>query len=100
MILFQMVLGTIFKDKTARQTLCFFQKQLYLLSQSQIAYENLSLQLETPLKKMRFSTKDFFSKYDQILRKLRICSHLLKKSLMENPIFCEVKKERRTISGI
>ena len=49
MILFQMVLGMIFK--TARQTLRFFQKQLYLLSQSQIAYENLSLQLETPLKK-------------------------------------------------
>ena len=51
MILFQMVLGMIFKDKTARQTLRFFQKQLCLLSQSQIAYENLSLQLETPLKK-------------------------------------------------
>ena len=54
MILFQMVLGMIFKDKTARQTLRFFQKQLYLLSQSQIAYENLSLQLETPLKKLDF----------------------------------------------
>ena len=30
--------------------------------------------------KMKFSIKDFFSKYDQI-RKLRIWSHLLKKSL-------------------
>ena len=36
---------------------------------------------------MKFSTKDFFSKYDQICRKLRIWSRLLKKSLMENFIF-------------
>ena len=38
--------------------------------------------------KMKFSIKDFFSKCDQIRRKLRIWSHLLKKSLMENFIFC------------
>ena len=31
--------------------------------------------------------KDFFSKSDQIRRKLRIWSHLLKKSLLENFIF-------------
>ena len=31
--------------------------------------------------KMKFSIKDFFSKYDIICRKLRIWSHLLKKSL-------------------
>ena len=37
---------------------------------------------------MRFSIKDFFSKYDKMRRKLRIWSHLLKKSLMENFIFC------------
>ena len=40
--------------------------------------------------KMKFSIKDFFSKCDQIRRKLRIWSHLLKKSLMENLIFCAV----------
>ena len=34
--------------------------------------------------KMKFSIKDFFSKYDKIRRKLRIWSHLLKKPLMEN----------------
>ena len=39
--------------------------------------------------KMKFSIKDFFSKYDQILRKLWIWSHLLKKSLMENFIFVQ-----------
>ena len=40
--------------------------------------------------KMKFFMKDFFSKCDQIRRKLRIWSHLLKKSLMENLIFCVV----------
>ena len=39
---------------------------------------------------MKFSIKDFFSKCDQIRRKLRIWSHLLKKCLMENFIFCAV----------
>ena len=38
---------------------------------------------------MTFSIKDFFSKCDQILSFLR--SHLLKKFLMENFIFCAVK---------
>ena len=40
--------------------------------------------------KMKLSIKDFFSQCDQIRRKLRIWSHLLKKSLMENFIFCAV----------
>ena len=39
---------------------------------------------------MKFSTKDFCSKCDQIRSFLRIWSHLLKKSLMENFIFCAV----------
>ena len=39
---------------------------------------------------MKFSIKDFFSKCEQIRSFLRICSHLLKKSLMENFIFCAV----------
>ena len=39
---------------------------------------------------MKFSNEDFFSKYDQIWSFLRIWSHLMKKSLMENVIFCEV----------
>ena len=38
--------------------------------------------------KMKFSIKDFFSKCDQIRRKLQIWSHLLRKSFMENFIFC------------
>ena len=41
---------------------------------------------------MKFSVKDFFSRCDQIYRKLQIWSRLLKKSLMENFIFCAVLK--------
>ena len=37
---------------------------------------------------MKFSIMDFFSKCDQIRSFLRIWSHLLKKSLMKNLIFC------------
>ena len=56
--------------------------------------------LSTPLdgcnsltaEKMKFSMKAFFSKCDQLRRKLRIWLHLLKKSLMKNFTFCVVKK--------
>ena len=57
---------------------------IMLLFKSQIKYT------ESLLKKLKFSIKDFFCKCDQIRRKLRIWSHLLKKSLMDNFIFCAV----------
>ena len=38
---------------------------------------------------MKFSIKNFFSKCDQIRSILRIWSHLLKDSLMENFIFVQ-----------
>ena len=41
-------------------------------------------------KKKEVFLKYFFGKYDQIYRKLQIWSHSLKKSLMENFIFCAV----------
>ena len=44
---------------------------------------------------MKFSIKDFFSKCDQIRRKLRIWSHLLNESVMENFIFCAVSVIKR-----
>ena len=44
---------------------------------------------------MTFSIKDFFSRCDQIHSFLRIQSHLLKKSLMENFIICSVKKSMK-----
>ena len=43
--------------------------------------------------KTKFSIKDFFSKCKQISSKLRIWSHLLKKSLIEKFIFCAVIDE-------
>ena len=40
---------------------------------------------------MKISIKDFFSKCDQICKKLQIWSHLLNKSLMEHFIFREAQ---------
>ena len=48
---------------------------------------------DTTAQKMKFFIKDFFSKCDQIRRFLWIWSHLLKRSLMENFIFCAVHVE-------
>ena len=42
--------------------------------------------------KMKFFINDFFSKCDQICSFLRVWSHLLRKSLMKNFIFCAVHK--------
>ena len=41
-------------------------------------------------RKMKFPIKDFFSKCDQTRGRLGLWSHLLKKSLTENLIFCTV----------
>ena len=52
---------------------------------------------------MKFSIKDFFNKCDQIRSFLRIRSHLLKKSLMENFSFCAVTvismKDEKLLNG-
>ena len=47
--------------------------------------------IQNTAQKMKFSIKDFFSKRDQIRRKLRIWSHLMTKSLKESFIFCAVQ---------
>ena len=47
---------------------------------------------------MEFYIKNFFSKCDQIRSFLRIWSHLLKKFLMENFIFCVVLNVNRKLS--
>ena len=52
--------------------------------------QRLVIKTHHTAQKNKFSIKDFFSKCDQIRRKLRIWSHLLKKSLIENLIFCSV----------
>ena len=50
--------------------------------------------------KMNFSVRDFFSKCDQIGRNLRIWSHSLKKSIMENFIFRVVRGVLTMLSNI
>ena len=53
--------------------------------------------------KMQFPNKDFFSKCDQIRRKPNlqgIWSHLLKKSLMENFIFCAVTPDCKIANNL
>ena len=55
----------------------------------QIRWHDIAFALCTT-QKMKFFNKDFFSRCDQIRRKLRIWLHSLKKSLMEKFIFCTV----------
>ena len=52
---------------------------------------------EHTTQKRMFSVKDFFSKCDQIRSFQRICSHVLKKSLMENFNFCAVRWGRHVM---
>ena len=51
-----------------------------------VSNRNITLHKKLPI-------KDFVSKCAQIHRKLRIWSHLLKKSLMGNFIFCVVLQQ-------
>ena len=66
---------------------------------SQISLVLYFLQMLYTAQKMKFCSKDFSSKCDQSRRKLRIWSYLLKKSLMENFIFCVVIFSRYAILG-
>ena len=52
----------------------------------------LRVAMKHSLHTKKFSIKDFFSKCDQICSKQQIWSHLLKKSLTENFIFCATLK--------
>ena len=74
------------KYATASDTVCNFFESIADIYVTVYFSDNIST-----AQKMKFSIKDFFSKYDQIRRKLRIWSHLLKKSLMESFIFRAVK---------
>ena len=56
-----------------------------------------SLQWRYTAQKTKFFNKDIFSKCDYIHKKLRNWSHLLKKSLMENFIFCAVIATRHQV---
>ena len=56
--------------------------------------------LTSTAQKVNFSSKDFLNKGDQIHRKLRIWSHLLKKSLMQNFIFLYSADSTNEMSNI
>ena len=58
---------------------------------------NKSSSLFFTAQEMKFSINDFFSKYDEIRSFLRIWSHLLKKPLMENFIFCAMFASKYTL---
>ena len=53
-------------------------------------FHNILDDIANTTQKMKFPIKDFFSKCDQIRSFLRIWSHLLKKSLVQNFIFWAV----------
>ena len=67
-------------------------QNLSLLQQFTSVHLKVPITLFHTAEKMKFSIKDFCNKCDKIRRKLWIWSHLLKKSLMENFIFCAVSE--------
>ena len=68
-----------------------------MLKSIKFSYMIMALLTENTAQKMKFSIKDFFSKYDQIHSFQQIWSHLLKKSLMENFIFSAVKSHSQNV---
>ena len=82
----------------SRRTSSFLDITLFSLKQQIKSYplltrvfqQNLTALFLWNTQKLKFPIKDFLSKCDQIPRKLRIWSHLLKKPLMEIFIFCAV----------
>ena len=83
----------LLKRKGGWQTFFSFLEKL-LLEPARIL---IRIRIKTYLiaQKTKFSIKDFFSKCDQIPRKWQIWSHLLKKSLKENFIFCAVSSTEK-----
>ena len=69
----------------------FFNLFIYFSFTNWFCWPRITIQITA--QKMRFSIQDFFSKCDQIRSFLRIWSYLLKKSLMENFIFCAANAE-------
>ena len=73
-----------------RFTFCAFHMGVSLLDYQFNFLDHKDSDNAITAQKMQFSIKDFFSKWDQIRSFLGIWSHLLKKFLMENFIFCAV----------
>ena len=73
-----------------QQNFCLYEKFLRRFQETLESFKPLPQTVQ----KMKFSMKGFFSKCDQIRSFLRIWSHLLKKSLMENFILWAVTDVR------
>ena len=65
-------------------------KLKFLYAENEWKYSSIILLANCTAQKINFAIKDSFSKCDQIHSFLRVWSHLLKKSLMKNFIFCVV----------
>ena len=63
-------------------------------------YSNLQNNLQHCTENKAFAMKNFVSKCDQIRSFLRVWSHLLKESLMENFIFCAMQSKCVFSSGV
>ena len=74
----------------------FYRLQFCSLAHDLFTYYWGNLLLCRCLKKVKIATWYFFSKCNQIHSFLHICSHLLKKFLMENLIFCGVHSQKWT----
>ena len=68
----------------------FFQGIFYFLAIFVVNSKVRRLLKNTSASKMKFSVEDFCRISAGFLQKLRIWSHILKKPLMENFIFCAV----------
>ena len=67
----------------------------WYISIQAMVYAHLKVGFDTA-QKTKFSINGFFSKCNQIHRKLRIWPHLLKKFMMENLTFCTVRNSKQT----
>ena len=103
-LLFQNILKMQFQDHSVVQDFSFKKflsfkfKIVFFFFDPKYIYEmaiSCIIAITRTAQKIKFSITDFFSKCDQIRWKLQIWSHLLKKSVIVNFIFCEVMLQKR-----
>ena len=103
-LLFQNILKMQFQDHNVVQDFSFKEflsfkfKIVFFFFDPKYFYEmtiSCIIAITRTAQKIRFSITDFFSKCDQIRWKLQIWSHLLKKSVIVNFIFCAVMLQKR-----
>ena len=90
---------TVCTTKMIQNPFILLKNENSVLNEAESSKKLLVFKIYFTAHKMKFSIKDFFSKCDQVLISQRIWSHLLKKYLMENFIFCAVAiREKMTRS--